>query len=284
MRREFLIVMKHIRCDRGKPMPGESIYQSNLSQNSISNLHQTTTSLASFAQPAPAANSVPSLSQAEFTQLLLQALEAALTSEISNVYSQPTGLANTATGNTSSTGLPSGLSSSQWLAMNLANGFGVSGPLLDSSLLAGGSSMAGQAAASGAFAPSGSNTQLSSLINQASARYGVPSSLIASVIQQESGFQSGAVSSAGAVGLMQLMPSTWQSYQVTNPYDPAQNIDAGTHYLSDLLHQFNGNVSLALAAYNAGPATVSHYGGIPPYPETQHYVTQILNRLNPSPS
>ena len=114
------------------------------------------------------------------------------------------------------------------------------------------------------------------MIEQAAARYGIDPSLLYGLIEQESGFDPSASSSAGAAGLTQLMPSTAASLGVTEPLDPAQSIEGGARYLSQLLHQFAGNTTDALAAYNAGPGAVEQYGGVPPYPETQQYVTKVL--------
>lgn len=123
---------------------------------------------------------------------------------------------------------------------------------------------------------SDSASTYSAAIDAAGQRYGVDPLLLQSVIQQESGFNPNATSSAGAQGLMQLMPSTSASLGVTDPYDPNQSIDAGARYLSTELNNYGGDTSLALAAYNAGGGAVSRYGGIPPYPETQNYVQSIM--------
>ena len=114
------------------------------------------------------------------------------------------------------------------------------------------------------------------LFTRAGNRHGIDPALLAAVASQESGFDSGAVSSAGAQGLMQFMPATARGLGV-NPLDPASAVNGAAKYLSDLTRQF-GSTSLALAAYNAGPGTVSRHGGIPPYPETQNYVRAVLSK------
>ncbi len=130
--------------------------------------------------------------------------------------------------------------------------------------------------ASGAAAPANAGSAYAPLIEQAAARYGLDPSVLYGLIQQESGFNPSARSGAGALGLTQLMPSTAASLGVAEPLDPAQSIEGGARYLSQLLHQFAGNTADALAAYNAGPGAVQQYGGVPPYPETQQYVTNVL--------
>src|SRR3954466_3490922 len=108
-------------------------------------------------------------------------------------------------------------------------------------------------------------------IDKAAALYNVPAELVRAVIWAESGGDAGAVSHAGAIGLMQLMPRTAGDMYVQDPIDPAQNISGGTRYLRYLANQFNGDMLLTLAAYNAGPDAVKKYGGVPPFDETRNY-------------
>lgn len=125
--------------------------------------------------------------------------------------------------------------------------------------------------------PSSPPPHLRELIHRESKAKGLDPKLVESLIRVESGFDPQAVSSKGAVGLMQLMPETARIYGMDNPWDVAQNVKAGTAYLRDLLYHFGGDLEKALAAYNAGPGAVKRHGGVPPYPETQRYVRRILS-------
>jgi hypothetical protein len=121
------------------------------------------------------------------------------------------------------------------------------------------------------------NPRYAALIDRFSAEQGVSARLVQAVIQVESAYQENARSTKGAMGLMQLMPETARQYAVGNPYDPAANIEAGVKHLKSLLDRLP--LSLALAAYNAGEATVQRFRGIPPYPETRNYVDSVLRLL-----
>jgi soluble lytic murein transglycosylase-like protein len=117
------------------------------------------------------------------------------------------------------------------------------------------------------------------IIRKAARIHGLPEGLIASVIQTESAFQASAESPKGAQGAMQIMPQTQQELGLTDPFDPEANVLAGCAYLRRQLDRF-GSLELALAAYNAGPANVKKYGGIPPFPETRDYVARVTSRFN----
>jgi hypothetical protein len=118
----------------------------------------------------------------------------------------------------------------------------------------------------------------STALSRISSEHGVPPKLVQAIIQVESEGNPKAVSRRGAMGLMQLMPSVLKAYQVEDPFDPLANVDAGVRHLKYLLQEFSGNLSLALAAYNAGPGTVRKYKGIPPFPETHKYLFRVLRQ------
>lgn len=122
--------------------------------------------------------------------------------------------------------------------------------------------------------------QLSSLVDTAARVYRVKPNLVYAVIDAESHGDPAAISRAGAMGLMQLMPDTSTQYGVSNPFDPQANVIGGVHYLHDLLHRYHGNVSFALAAYNAGPGLVDAVHGVPAIPETRSYVARITAALH----
>lgn len=122
-------------------------------------------------------------------------------------------------------------------------------------------------------------TQILSMVRAAADRHGLNPVLFEALVEQESAFDPRAVSSAGAQGLTQLMPGTARMLGVADPFDPSQNLDGGARYLSQMLKEFGGDQRLALAAYNAGPGAVRRHGGVPPFQETQNYVTKILGRV-----
>jgi soluble lytic murein transglycosylase-like protein len=127
-----------------------------------------------------------------------------------------------------------------------------------------------------------SGTDLDAIFAAAARKYGVSENLLKAVARAESNFNPDATSSCGAMGVMQLMPSTAKALGVTDAYDPTQNIMGGANYLRQMLDRFGGDSSLALAAYNAGPGSVEKYGGVPPYAETQSYVQKVLSSCGES--
>ncbi len=124
--------------------------------------------------------------------------------------------------------------------------------------------------------------QLRPLLSSASATHGVHTDLLRAVIQQESAFRPCAVSSKGAQGLMQLMPATAAQFGVSDPFNPAESINAGAKLLSQLMKRYSGDLNRVLGAYNAGPANVDAVNGIPVFAETQNYVRSILKNFQPS--
>jgi soluble lytic murein transglycosylase-like protein len=118
---------------------------------------------------------------------------------------------------------------------------------------------------------------IDALVTDASQANGVPAGLVRAVLMAESGGNPSAISVAGAQGLMQLMPGTSAGCGIADPFDPTENVECGTGYLRSLLHRYRNNVTLAVAAYNAGPGAVDRYHGVPPYPETRAYVVRVLD-------
>lgn len=132
------------------------------------------------------------------------------------------------------------------------------------------------AATNSATTQNPTKNQIMDMVEQIANKHGVDDKLVKALIKQESGFNPNAKSKAGAMGLMQLMPATAKGLGVTDAYNPVQNVDGGVRYLKSMLQKYNGNIILALAAYNAGPGAVDKYDGVPPYKETQNYVKNIL--------
>lgn len=124
------------------------------------------------------------------------------------------------------------------------------------------------------------SAQLDAIFDEAASKYGVDAKFLKAIAKCESDFSTECTSRSGAMGIMQLMPQTAASLGVTNAYDPYQNIMGGARYISEKLSQYNGNKSLALAAYNAGSGNVAKYGGIPPFKETQNYVAKVMAYYN----
>jgi hypothetical protein len=138
---------------------------------------------------------------------------------------------------------------------------------------------------SGTFRPTSANAlRFEPFVQEAAAREGVSPDLVRAVIKTESAFDHLAISSAGARGLMQLMPDAARRFGVTDPFDPRANIQGGVRYLRVLLKMFQGDVALTVAAYNAGEGAVTRHGGIPPYRETRDYVRKILGLLSQGPA
>jgi soluble lytic murein transglycosylase-like protein len=134
---------------------------------------------------------------------------------------------------------------------------------------------------SGGYLPYASHSldpaSLDALVANASQAGGVPPGLVRAVVMAESAGNPSAVSVAGAQGLMQLMPGTAAGCGIADPFDPTQNVTCGTSYLRSLLNRYHDNVTLAVAAYNAGPGAVDRYHGVPPYAETRAYVVRVIN-------
>ena len=124
------------------------------------------------------------------------------------------------------------------------------------------------------------SAELDAIFDEAAEKYGVDAIFLKSIAKCESDFDPACVSHSGATGIMQLMPATAAELGVSDSYDPYQNIMGGAQYISELLDKYNGNTSLALAAYNAGSGNVAKYGGIPPFTETQNYVNKVLGYYN----
>jgi soluble lytic murein transglycosylase-like protein len=127
--------------------------------------------------------------------------------------------------------------------------------------------------------PEPSPEKIREIVDEGAKQSGLDAELVRALVRKESAYNPWATSAKGAQGLMQLMPSVQAQFGVTDPYDPKQNVGAGTRLLKQLLERFDGDLPRALGAYNAGPALVEQWGGVPPFPETMQYVTGILSEL-----
>jgi soluble lytic murein transglycosylase-like protein len=168
------------------------------------------------------------------------------------------------------------LSGASGLAVNSALAKEIGVDLVSSSDTSAGSVNATLSSTSSSGSDLVTTEELNNYFAEASATYGVDEKLLKAVAKAESNFNPSAVSSAGAIGIMQLMPSTAAGLGVSDAFDARENILGGAKYLAKLLNKYNGDTSLALAAYNAGSARVDEYGGIPPFAETQNYVAKVL--------
>lgn len=156
----------------------------------------------------------------------------------------------------------------------------VSSESYDASDAAAGTSASGTTSASQSGEGLECSAELDAIFDEAAEKYGVDAKFLKSIAKCESDFDPACVSHSGATGIMQLMPATAAELGVSDSYDPYQNIMGGAQYISELLDKYNGDTSLALAAYNAGSGNVAKYGGIPPFTETQNYVKKVLGYYN----
>lgn len=120
--------------------------------------------------------------------------------------------------------------------------------------------------------------QFDTFIHDAAKLYGLEFALVKAIVRVESNFDPAAISEAGAIGLMQIMPANLKAFRLHDPYNPRSNIMAGARYLKSLLDRYDNNLKLSLAAYNAGPGAVERFNGVPPYPETQNYINRVMGQ------
>jgi len=192
---------------------------------------------------------------------------------IASLQSPAEGFAAQVTSTTSAARTPAGGRPAP-MAGSLPRNLPITSGLAPLDPMTGGASLTGPI---GTPAPGASS--IHQMIDEVAADHGVDARLFRALVEQESGFNPNARSSAGAMGLTQLMPGTARMLGVQNPFDPRENLNGGARYLAQMLQQFGGDQRLALAAYNAGPGAVRRHGGIPPYRETQNYVARIMGRI-----